>query len=502
MSTKPTIVILSRGERLAPLYRGVARALAPDYRIVAVMGWPGEAESWKGEPVEIVDMPAAQARLASVDESELRRRAQAIEAEIGMPLYKSASNYLLYRRFNKAYFGAWSDWYNTERHMLEEYVASYDTLTAVLDAEKPIAVLHEALDLISTLVAHALCWRRGIFNLGYFFGPGVGDGQLVFYYGLQRRLPMLSHLIKNPDEITQAKREQARALLARQAAGKLPTMTHIAAERARGNRSPTERVLRGLNAGTRIENWKRLGRTLNVVRNTRALDRMCHRDLPGEPYVLFMMHRQPEASTTSQIPRWVDQECVIEQMAINAPVGWKIVVKEHPRNYGSRGADYYARLIDLPNVHLVHPSLESDRLIRGCTAMVTLTGSAGLEAILLGRPVAALARPFYSEMPCVRLMDYPDDIWRLMRDQEWLGGGATPEREIWIAAYLETLTPIGDVEFGKIWPPFDVAAPKLAAGFKRNVEFLQSRGLTPRDFEPGWDFDAYSAADPYVAPGP
>ncbi len=491
--SKPAVAILSRGERLGELYRGVARRLAADFRVIAVMGWPGEAEDWKGEPHDIVDLPAAQAGLSSRSDEELRRRAGAIEAEIGLTLYKAASNYLLYRRFNKAYFGTWPDFYNTERQMLEEFVASYETLKAMLDRERPVAVLHEALDLISTLVALALCRQRGIFNLGYIFGAGVGDGQLVFYYGLRREVPVLSYLLRRPDLIKPEMRLQARELLARNASGKLATMTHIAAERARGNRPASRRAMRALKAAVKPEFWRGFAAQVNAVRNTRSLDQLCHRDVPEGPYVLFMMHRQPEASTASQIPRWVDQEVVIEQMAINAPVGWKIVVKEHPRNYGSRGPGYYARMLDLPNVHLVHPALESDRLIRSCRAMLTLTGSAGLEAILVGKPVAALGRPYYSVMPCVKLLDYPDQIWSALRDEAWMNGAASPERETWLAAYVQSLTMLGPVEYGNIWPQFDVAAPNLAEGFRRTFEFLAAEGLRPRDFDAGWDFEAAMA---------
>jgi hypothetical protein len=490
-TAKPAIVILSRGERLGPLYRGVARALSADHRVIVVMGWPGEATFWRDEPTEIVDLPVYQTRLAGTSESELQNRARAIEQEIGLPLYKAASNYLLYRRFNKAYFGTWPDFYNTERQLLEEFVASYDTLKPLLDLERPIAVLHEALDLIGSLVAFALCRQRRIFNLGYIFGPGVGDGQLVFYYGLRRQIPVFSHLMRNPHLILDKHRAEAEALLAGVDAGPIQTMTHIVAERARGSRSPMERLVRRLSAAMRPSVWKGLGPVLRAERNKRSLDRICHRHLPDDPFVLFMMHRQPEASTASQIPRWVDQEVVIEQMAINAPVGWKIVVKEHPRNYGSRGHDYYARLLDLPNVHLVHPSIESDKLLRACSATVTLTGSAGLEAVLLGKPVAVLGRPFYSEMPCVRPMDYPEDIWRLIGDETWMAGACDPRRKEWLAAYMQSLTWLGEVDHGRIWPDFRIAAPRLADGFKRTLEFLSRHGATPDDFDPGWDFGTY-----------
>jgi hypothetical protein len=167
--------------------------------------------------------------------------------------------------------------------MLEEFVASYDVLKPLLDRERPVVVLHEALDLISTLVAHALCWQRQIFNLGFFFGAGVGDGNLVFYYGLQRELPVLTHLVRRPDLIDPAKREEGRALLERNAAGRLPTMTHIDAERARGQRTAVERLSRVVAVAARPALLRTLGQQMNAVRNARALDRLCHRAPPADP---------------------------------------------------------------------------------------------------------------------------------------------------------------------------------------------------------------------------
>jgi hypothetical protein len=125
-----------------------------------------------------------------------------------------------------------------------------------------------------------------------------------------------------------------------------------------------------------------------------------------------------------------------------------------------------------------------------------LTGSAGLEAILLGKPVATLGRPYYSVMPCVRLMDYPDEIWRLLKDRSWLAGAASDQRETWIAAYLQALTHLGPVEYGKIWPRFDVAAPSFAAGLRRTIEFIEVNRLKPSDFDPGWKFSDFAECSP------
>ena len=83
-------------------------------------------------------------------------------------------------------------------------------------------------------------------------------------------------------------------------------------------------------------------------------------------------------------------------IAINAPSGLKIVVKEHPRGYGSRGAAFFGPLPNLPPVILCHPSVDSMRLISHAEAVVAISGTAGLEGILLDKRVGVLGRPFYS----------------------------------------------------------------------------------------------------------
>ena len=132
--TRQTIIILSRGVRLAAMFREVARSLAKEYRVVVVMYNQAEQEIWREtKGIECIDLAAKIKEEVACDDVRLAERTREIERAIDVPLYRAASNYLLYRRFAKDYYGEWPPFYDTERHMMEEFVGSYGVLKSVFD---------------------------------------------------------------------------------------------------------------------------------------------------------------------------------------------------------------------------------------------------------------------------------------------------------------------------------------------------------------------------------
>lgn len=479
---RDTIVILSRGARLAPMYREVALDLARDYRVVALMFNEFEHEIWRdAEGITCIDLAAEMAREVETYKPRLAERTQEIERETKLPLYKAASNYLLYRRFAKAYYGAYTPIYSTERQMMEEYVGSYGALTRVLDEHRPILIVHEALDLITTLMALALAYRRKIFNIGWILAAGMKDGTIIHYYGLQRQNFVCSYLIRHPDLITMESRQQARALIAKTREEGPSQFSHVELRRAR--------LARSWQFARDLIRWGGLRRPrllLERLSNLSWLNRHVIHNVPENPFILFLMHLQPEASTASQAPRWVDQERIIEQIAINAPQGLPIVVKENPQCYGWRGKLYYGALADLANVQLCHPLVPTHELVQRAEVLVTITGSAGLEAIMQGTRVAVLGRPAYAEFPGVRLLNSPEQVFDELADSSWRPEAYEADCETFIAAYLQSVHPLGEVEHGRKWPAPKIMGPNFAAAVRRTRAFIDDHGLTPQDFDPGY----------------
>jgi hypothetical protein len=111
---------------------------------------------------------------------------------------------------------------------------------------------------------------------------------------------------------------------------------------------------------------------------------------PKRPFAYFPLHYEPEASTLVAAPHAINQIAIIESLAEATPPDWTIVVKEHMPMMGRRPGDFYRRLRAIPKVSLLSPRADSFALIESAELTITITGTAGLEAVLLGRPVLFL----------------------------------------------------------------------------------------------------------------
>jgi hypothetical protein len=119
-------------------------------------------------------------------------------------------------------------------------------------------------------------------------------------------------------------------------------------------------------------------------------------------YIYIPLHYQPENTSCPLGEAFVDQFLIIDMLSKFAPTNWKIYVKEHtsqwhPKLHGecSRSTDFYDRVASLPNVQLIPVSTPNFGLIDHARAVVTITGTAGWEAIVRGKPVLLYGHAWY-----------------------------------------------------------------------------------------------------------
>lgn len=119
----------------------------------------------------------------------------------------------------------------------------------------------------------------------------------------------------------------------------------------------------------------------------------------GDKFVLFPLHLQPEASTMVLARFFVDQVVVIENIAKCIPLSHVLYVKEHMSALGmrKRQKEYYQRISRIPNVRLIHPAEDTQKLIKKADAIVTLTSTMGWEALLHQKPVISMGDVFYND---------------------------------------------------------------------------------------------------------
>ena len=117
---------------------------------------------------------------------------------------------------------------------------------------------------------------------------------------------------------------------------------------------------------------------------------------PARPFVYFPLHVTDDYKITRIIPHCRDQVSLVEQVADALPVGYDLVLKEHPMSLGRNSIGLLRRLQRRPNVRLVQPYTSSHDLIRDSVGVVVISSTVGLEALLYDKPVLTLGDPFYA----------------------------------------------------------------------------------------------------------
>ena len=85
----------------------------------------------------------------------------------------------------------------------------------------------------------------------------------------------------------------------------------------------------------------------------------------------------------------------MESLVKSLPLEMSLLVKEHVPMLGQRPAGFYARLKRMPGVTLVSPLENSVSLINSAAFTCVITGTAGWEAIQLGKPAIVIGQPHY-----------------------------------------------------------------------------------------------------------
>lgn len=122
-------------------------------------------------------------------------------------------------------------------------------------------------------------------------------------------------------------------------------------------------------------------------------------DLPSLDYVFVPLHTEPEISLLVQSRPFLNQIEVIRNISHSLPVGWLTLVKEHPASVGKRPFSYYRKMVQIPNVRLVDPSMNSKAVVEHAHLVATIAGSIGFEALIRAKPVITFGNSHYDMLP-------------------------------------------------------------------------------------------------------
>ncbi|MDE1818489.1 MAG: hypothetical protein KGI19_07790 [Thaumarchaeota archaeon] len=132
----------------------------------------------------------------------------------------------------------------------------------------------------------------------------------------------------------------------------------------------------------------------------------------NEPFVYYPLHYYPERLYLIDAAFHNDQISLISNIAKSLPIGYKLYVKEHPAMalLNWREKSFYTKIINMPNVKLIHPSVSGDEMLKKCSLVITLAGTSGLEAAFYEKPSIVLTDVIYSHLPFVHRLEKIEDL--------------------------------------------------------------------------------------------
>jgi hypothetical protein len=177
-----------------------------------------------------------------------------------------------------------------------------------------------------------------------------------------------------------------------------------------------------------------------------------HAEIPSES-VLLAMHFQPEASTLVNGIWYSNQIALVETLSKALPLGYTLVVKEHPRGRGMRPLWQYRHIAGLHNV--IISDAPSKEIVRRCQMVVSVSGSIGLEALALDKPVLMLGRTFHTFNTLYyrirSIEELPSIFYRVLVEREFEQlEGRQEEIFKFFLAYLDAMYPFFPVDNKKI----------------------------------------------------
>jgi hypothetical protein len=123
---------------------------------------------------------------------------------------------------------------------------------------------------------------------------------------------------------------------------------------------------------------------------------------PNKKYIYFPLHLQPEQTTDIYGGKYADQLLAIEELARALPADILIYVKENPKQtLYMRDPSFFRRLRDIPAVRYFSVEVSTYELTRRSLAVATISGTAGWEAIQMGKPVICFGYGWYRGLPGV-----------------------------------------------------------------------------------------------------
>ena len=159
--------------------------------------------------------------------------------------------------------------------------------------------------------------------------------------------------------------------------------------------------------------------SIKTKQRKKFVDKHFVREIDNDDKIIFFpLHLEEEIALLVIAPFFTNQIEIVKNLVRSMPIDYKLYLKESPvgqlRNW--REISIYKELMELPNVKLIHPSVNSSLLMKKSSLVVTISGTAALHAAFYNNPAINFVDTSYSNLSCIEKVSSFDELPKLIRN--------------------------------------------------------------------------------------
>lgn len=139
-------------------------------------------------------------------------------------------------------------------------------------------------------------------------------------------------------------------------------------------------------------------------------------------YIYFPFHFTDDAQVRLKYPEGYNQYELIRNISRNLPIGFKLLVKEHPAYSGNYSLMELHDLAKFPNITVINPEISSKDIFSYSEYVITINSTVGYEALFYDKIVITMGESFYDSFPGVINIKDVNELYGLLTDEEFLKG--------------------------------------------------------------------------------
>ena len=141
--------------------------------------------------------------------------------------------------------------------------------------------------------------------------------------------------------------------------------------------------------------------------------------IDDKKFIFFPLITEPERGLNIAAPFHTNLIELVTHIVKSLPVGYKLYVKDHigmdTRDW--RSFSFYKKIMDLPNVKMLHHDVNPKNILPKCSMVITVGGTAGFEAAFHQKPTITFVDTLYSTLKSVEILNHTNELPQLIQKQ-------------------------------------------------------------------------------------